>query len=189
MVISIILIIVYFGLNNVLIGLNLLSVAYCMIAVCILMYWTLSVFLLQLMFSKLRQFIKFVKFPNVNSNSVINGKNNNNNNNNRSDRMNKEVIELIKRLTVLYTVTFISTLVVACYLALRMIYSDNNWDKNVQTRYIHRSFSIFTIIDGIVNCICLLFQNDNLPKTYSKYCKSCIICVGVTPCYPQTTLN
>ena len=135
-------------------------------------YIITSILLVKLMFSRIEQFTAFVS------------------NNDRSSELKKTGVQrasqdLVKLLTVLYTVALISSTLmlfaIIVFAVIGAIIGSNNtdresgshWRTNVVT-YMLFSFSrLFFMIDSMINSLCLLLQVNDARHLYPKLCFIC----------------
>ena len=139
-------------------------------------YFIGSIYLIRLMIIKIEQFSSMMLIEsNVNKmhmddNSIVC----------------KELLNLIKKLIVLYTVSFISTIVtiigVTIAISIPFIFGGYDYDENAFTKYVFRLYRLPLMIDSIINCICLIFQNTNRENEYNIFCKIGINCISKWNC-------
>ena len=116
---------------------------------------------------------------------------NNNNNNNFTNRVNNKrdsgsnkrgvtMIEIINRLTVLYTISLLSTTILLGYqvILIHILLTYGQYRSNVFTYSMFYFFRIAAIMDATTNCFCLLLQTDSAKPLYNQFCFRCKICTG-----------
>lgn len=90
------------------------------------------------------------------------------------------MIEIINRLTVLYTISLFSTMIFVIYLIILMcilaVYGE--YRSEIFPYAMYYFFRIAAISDVIVNSCCLLLQNETGKHLYHKFCTVCDRCLG-----------
>ena len=110
----------------------------------------------------------------INSNKNINRFNNSNNGNERNSTVD-ELFKLMKRFSVLFSISLFSTLIIFfIVIVLMFIFFLLSDSKAIFCWFvIAYCFRTLMICDSIINTICLLLYNDIASNIYYKYCKFC----------------
>ena len=176
-----------FNTQNETIFLNIFCIlSLSLLLVSLFFYFACSVFILGLMFAKLKQFAHLMA-TGLKMTQTTCTANTCRHDNKKQQR--DHIVKLAKRLVVLYFVSFVSTILITMTLAMiigiNIICGVNNWSKTSITTFILAVYRFPFMIDLIFNCICLLLQNTNTNHLYEKFCCICARCVAKSPCYKK----
>lgn len=111
-------------------------------------------------------------FPRNGSNTNVDS------NDSKENRIKMQMMELVERLTVLYSVGLISSVVILLIMvfAIIILVQYGHYQTNPFYIVFYSYFRLLVMIDAIINCICLLLQHQTARPLYDKYCccKSCV---------------
>ena len=97
-----------------------------------------------------------------------------------------KMMKLIQRLVVLYSIALLSSVVIFTIIifAMSALIEYGNYTKGGTFYIVFRAYyRLLVMIDSIINCICLLLQNETAVDLYDKYC--CCCKASITKCCLQ----
>ena len=94
---------------------------------------------------------------------------------NNETKIKIKMMKLIQRLVVLYSIALLSSVVILSIIifAISALITYGNYSKHTFYVVFHAYYRLLVLIDSIINCICLLLQNETACDLYDKYCCCC----------------